>query len=120
VIDQVTTEEINRVAKSCVKPGSKIVSDGHSSYKKLVEHGFTHEAKANYKEDKDKFLKMLHNVIGNAKAFIQGTYHGLGPDYLQSYFDEFCFRFNRRFKPNEVFDRLLTACVMAEPFPVLK
>lgn len=118
VIDQVSIEEIKRVAKACVKPGSRIVSDGHSSYKPLAEMGYIHEPKDYYKADKDDFLKMLHNVIGNAKAYIQGTYHGLGPKYLQSYFDEFCFRFNRRFNPNEIFDRLLNACVLAEPHPV--
>jgi len=118
VIDQVSIEEIERVAKACVKPGSKIVTDGHSSYKPLADMGYVHESKAYYKEDKDDFLKMLHIIIGNVKAYIQGTYHGLGPKYLQSYFDEFCFRFNRRFNPNEIFDRLLNACVLATPHPV--
>lgn len=118
VIDHVSIEEIQRVAQACIKPGSTIVSDGHRSYKPLAEIGYQHESKPYYKEDKEDFLKMLHNIIGNVKAYIQGTYHGLGPDYLQSYFDEFCFRFNRRFNPNEIFDRLLNACVLATPLPV--
>jgi len=99
-------------------PGSKIISDGHSSYKPLAEIGYVHESKAYYKEDKDDFLKILHNIIGNVKAYIQGTYHGLGPKYLQSYFDEFCFRFNRRLNPNEIFDRLLNVCALATPHPL--
>ncbi|MCZ8514349.1 IS1595 family transposase [Paenibacillus filicis] len=103
-INGVTIEEIERVAKKHIQPGSMIVSDGHRSYKRLMEVGFVHEAKAYYKEDKDDFLKMLHIIIGNVKAYIQGTYHGLGSTYLQSYFDEFCFRFNRRFNPKEIFD----------------
>lgn len=118
VIDQVTIEEITRVAEACVKPGSKIVSDGHISYKPLAEIGYTHESRAYYKKDKEDFLKMLHNIIGNVKAYILGTYHGLGPAYLQSYFDEFCFRINRRFNPNEIFDRLLNACVSSDPHPM--
>jgi transposase-like protein len=118
VIDSVSVEEINRVARACVKPGSKIVSDGHSSYKPLANNGYIHEPKDYYKEDKEEFLKMLHNVIGNAKSYIQGTYHGLGSKYLQSYFDEFCFRFNRRKNPNEIFDRLLNACVLSSPHPM--
>lgn len=117
-IDQVTIEEIQRVAKICVKPGSKIVSDGHRSYKTLADIGYIHESKAYYKEEKGDFLKMLHNIIGNVKAYIQGTYHGLGSTYLQTYFDEFCFRFNRRFNPNEIFDRLLNACVLSGPHPM--
>jgi hypothetical protein len=91
---------------------------GHSSYKPLKEISYKHEGKAYYKEDSDEFLKSLHNIIGNAKAYIQGTYHGLGRKYMQSYFDEFCFRFNRRFYPHELFSRQLTACTSAKPFPV--
>jgi transposase-like protein len=118
VIDKVTIEEIKRVTKQFVKPGSKIISDGHSSYKPLTQEGYTHEAKAFYKEDEEEFLKSLHKVISNVKAFIQGTFHGLGAPYIQSYFDEFCFRFNRRFNPNEIFDRLLNACALATPHQV--
>jgi transposase-like protein len=117
-IDSVTIEEIQRVAKKSIIPGSKIVSDGHGSYKRLTDVGFVHEAKAYYKEEKDDFLKMLHIIIGNVKAYIQGTYHGLGSQYLQSYFDEFCFRFNRRFNPKEIFDRLLNVCVLSSPHPM--
>ncbi|MCL2124158.1 MAG: transposase, partial [Desulfovibrionaceae bacterium] len=32
----------------------------------------------------------------NAKAYIQGTYHGIDEKYLQRYLDEFNYRFNRR------------------------
>jgi transposase-like protein len=117
VIEAATIEEITRVTKQCVKPGSKIVSDGNSAYRSLVKSGYIHEPKIYYKADKEEFLKSLHKMIGNAKAFILGTYHGLGKIYLQSYFDEFCFRFNRRFNPNEIFDRLLNACVLATPHP---
>jgi transposase-like protein len=118
VVDQVTIEEIKRVTRACVKSGSHIVSDGHRSYKPLTEIGYTHDSEAYYKSDKNDFLKMLHNIIGNVKAYIQGTYHGLGSKHLQSYFDEFCFRFNRRFNPNEIFDRLLNACALASPHPL--
>jgi len=117
VIEAATIEEITRVTKQCVKPGSKIVSDGNAAYRSLVKNGYIHEPKIYYKEDKEEFLKSLHKMISNAKAFISGTYHGLGKIYLQSYFDEFCFRFNRRFNPNEIFDRLLNACVLANPHP---
>lgn len=117
VINQVSIKEIQRVTQKYVEPGSKIISDGHISYKSLAELGYSHESKAYYKEDKDEFLKMLHVIIGNVKAYIQGTYHGLGQKYLQSYFDEYCFRFNRRSNPNELFDRLLNACALAIPHP---
>ena len=70
------------------------------------------------KSDPEHFLKWLHILIGNAKAFIDGTYHGLDSTYLQSYLDEFCYRFNRRQFPNELFGRLLNACLFATPAQV--
>lgn len=114
VIHQVSIAEIQRVAKACVKPGSKIVSDGHSSYKPLADIGYIHESKAYYKEDKEDFLKMLHNIIGNVKTYIQGTFHGLASKHLQSYLDEFCFHTNRRQFEGQLFNRLLTVCVSTD------
>jgi transposase-like protein len=116
VIEKVTIEEIHRVASQCIAKGSTILSDGHTSYKHLKDVGYQHISKDYYKEDKEDFLKYLHKIISNAKAFIQGTYHGLGQKYLQSYLDEFCYRFNRRFFPNELYGRMVNACLFASPF----
>ena len=54
-------------------------------------------------------LHWLHTIFGNAKAFVLGTYHGLGRNHLQSYLDEFCYRFNRRFFQGKIFSRLFCA-----------
>lgn len=118
VIDRVTIKEIHRVAEECVASGSTIVSDGHTSYKRLHELGYKHVSQDYNKSDPEEFLKWLHILISNAKAFIDGTYHGLHSKYLQTYLDEFCYRFNRRRFPNELFGRLLNACVSATPAKV--
>ncbi|TSA24916.1 DDE transposase, partial [bacterium] len=34
--------------------------------------------------------------------------------HLQSYLDEFCYRLNRRFFENQLFDRLLNASVLSK------
>src|SRR5512144_2970074 len=36
-----------------------------------------------------------------------GVYHGLRPQHLQAYLDEFVFRFHRRYTPAAAFERLL-------------
>ncbi|MCL6443600.1 MAG: IS1595 family transposase [Alicyclobacillus sp.] len=118
VIQRVTIAEIHRVAREVIAAGSTIISDGHSSYKRLTELGYQHVSQDFKRADPDVFLKWLHVVIGNAKAFIEGTYHGLSTRYLQAYLDEFCYRFNRRRNPNELFSRLLNACVSATPAQV--
>ena len=115
VIDRVTIAEIQRVATEYVATGSTIISDGHSSYKRLEELGYKHVSQDYNKSNPEEFLKWLHVMISNAKAFIDGTYHGLDSRYLQSYLDEFCYRFNRRQNPNKLFSRLLNACLFATP-----
>ncbi len=54
-------------------------------------------------------LRWVHVLISNAKSFLLRTYHGIGKKHLQSYFDEFTFRFNRRFWPQQLFPRLVCA-----------
>ncbi|MDR2904283.1 MAG: transposase, partial [Clostridiales bacterium] len=51
-----------------------------------------------------------HIIISNAKAFIEGTFHGLDAIHLQRYLNEFCYRFNRRWFKSGVFSRLLKVC----------
>lgn len=60
-------------------------------------------------------LGWLHLAVSLAKRFILGTYHGVSKKYLQSYLDEFCYRFNRRFKENRIHESLIRACVYASP-----
>lgn len=38
----------------------------------------------------------VHALLSNFKSHIQGTYHGITQDRLQSYADEFCWRYNHR------------------------
>ena len=61
-------------------------------------------------------LPWVHILIGNAKSFIRGTYHGVSHKHLQSYLNEFCYRFNRRFNENLLPDRILTACLSTPIF----
>ena len=55
-----------------------------------------HDPKAFDEGDEDARLPLVHHVISNFKAHVQGTYHGVTQDRLQSYADEFCWRYNHR------------------------
>ncbi len=101
-------------AETSIEPGSTISSDAYRSYKALAKEGYDHQPLTfNVKENPDH-LKWLHTMISNAKAFIGGTYHGLGSKHLQAYLDEFCFRTNRRQFEGQLFNRLLTACISTD------
>ncbi len=73
---------------------------------RLLE-GYTHVHKP-YNPDSG-LLHWLHIVISNAKVFILGTYHGLPKKYLQSYVDEYSFRFSRRDFGAALLERLTLA-----------
>jgi transposase-like protein len=62
-----------------------------------------------------EWLPWVHVVIGNLKAFLLGTYHGVSPTYLQEYLNEFCYRFNRRQWEAQLPHRLLNICIAHKP-----
>ena len=70
-----------------------------------------HEAKVVPKEKINKELPWVHIAISNAKSWLQSNFHKIDRDYLQYYLDEFCYNFNRRYLIDNLFDRLLVACV---------
>ena len=110
VVPDLKTKTAAGFAQGRVKPGSVISSDAYHSYRKLSDFGFIHEYQVYSKEENPDHLKWLHTAIPNAKAFIGGTFHGPDSRHLQSYLDEFCYRFNRRKFKGEWFSRLLKLC----------
>ena len=84
---------VKKFANAAFTDGSVIHSDGYRSYIPALE-SYTHEYRSY--DPNSGLLHWLHIVISNAKAFILGTYHGLPKKNLQSYLDEYSFRFSRR------------------------
>ena len=111
VIENVDGETIVEFAKDNIQPGSEIRTDGFPVYSPLKEEGYSLVMKKFDPKKDPNHLHWTHIIISNAKAFITGTFHGLDKIHLQYYLDEFCFRFNRRFKPESIFNSLLNASV---------
>ena len=116
VVTAVNGENLARFAKEHVKPGSVIHSDGLAAYGRLGSEGYSLQAENFDLEKSPEHLKWLHIIVSNAKAFILGTFHGLHNTHLQAYFDEFCYRVNRRWQPERLFSRSVLAAVSAPPF----
>ena len=75
-----------------------IRTDGWSGAKAGLRDLAGHDPKAFDAADGDASLPLVHHAISNFKALLEGTYHGVTPDRLQSYADEFCWRYNHRGK----------------------
>ncbi len=104
-------------AKDVIEPGATVRTDGFTVYPALQKHGFVHEARPVKQRKAHLLLPHVHTYISNLRSFILGTHHGLGEMHLQQYLDEFCYRFNRRKRKSELFDRLLLACLEKEETP---
>jgi len=114
VVDDLTSSTLVEFADQNIAQGTILSTDLYRSYIQLGKEGYLHQPKEfNFKDNPDH-LKWLHTIISNAKAYIAGTYHGLGSRHLQSYLDEYSFRFNRRKFKGQLFNRLLNACVLTD------
>lgn len=121
-VERLDKRAIVSFAHDAIEPGSRIRSDGYAPYLSLASQGFQHKPiTVRRKEMAHVLLPHVHTYISNLKSFVLGTYHGLEDIHLQHYLDEYCYRFNRRKHRQELFDRLLLACLeMPEtPFSAL-
>jgi len=115
-LETVDSESIVDFAHVAVEEGYSIASDGLSIYRKLAENGYIHLPENFNTIENPEHLKWLHIVISNLKSFINGTYHGVAKIHLQTFLDEFCYRFNHRFWSGQLFVRTLFACSCAPSF----
>ena len=96
-----------------IAPGGTVVSDGWSGYRSLRD--VKHDPRIVGETPAHLVLPWTHRVFANAKRRAMGVYHGLRPEHLQAYLDEFVFRFNRRRAPHAAFGRLLGLSLGLEP-----
>lgn len=116
-VDAVNEATVTAFVKTEVEAGATIRTDGLSVYPSLEKQGYVHDREPVKKRKAHLVLPHVHTYISNLRAFVQGTHHGLAETHLQQYLDEFCYRFNRRHRRGEMFDRLLRACLEQEEVP---
>jgi len=111
VIDNLKSETITPPVEENVCRESIIDSDHSTSYVKLKDIVKEHLPRVIPKTEVSKVLPWVHIAISNAKRQLLDIYHQINPEYLQSYLNEFCYKFNRRYFGKMMFDRLLVAAV---------
>ena len=86
-------------------PGATAKTDGFPSY--AGAPSIHHDPHVVGKMAAHIVLPWVHRVFSNLKVWALGVYHGLRRKHLQSYLDEFVFRFNRRRTRHAAFRSLL-------------
>lgn len=106
--------------REVVAPGSVVHTDGWRGYNELPKHGYTREITILSSSGDPAHVSMpgVHRLASLLKRWILGTHQGsIANDHLQSYLEEYTFRFNRRTSPSRglVFRRLLEQAVITRP-----
>ena len=84
------------------------ISAGLSSFRGL-------EQKEHGSSDGDASLPMVHRVISDFKAYVEGAFHGLSKARMQSYADSFSWRCSHRDSGDAFGDLLHEMCLMHVP-----
>ncbi|KAA6338546.1 hypothetical protein EZS27_013459 [termite gut metagenome] len=93
VIEDLKSETIDNKIRETVSATSEIDSDNSTSYTNLKNLVAQHHPQVIPKEDISKILPWVHITISNAKRMLLNTFHDVKPEYLQSYLNEFCYKF---------------------------
>ena len=109
VVPDRSAKSLGGFIERVVTPGATIISDDWSGYAALEKRGYLHTAVAERGDMQvaETFLPIIHLVFSNLKTWLRGIHHGVSPQHLQAYLNEFTFRFNRRFYPFNAFRSLL-------------
>jgi len=91
-----TATSIEAFVRANVKRGSTLISDGHASYPGL-SGDYRHDPRVVGKMAAHIVLPWSHRAFSLLKRGALGTYHGLRRKHVDTYLDEFVFRYNRRF-----------------------
>ncbi len=109
VIGDLKSETIDKQVKTHIDMDSIINSDDSTSYTNFKNLVKEHHAQVIPHDQIGKLLPWVHVAISNAKRLLLDIYHDISPEYLQSYLNEFCYKFNRRYFGDGLFDRMLLA-----------
>jgi hypothetical protein len=111
VIDDLKKETINKHVQELASNATEVTTDHSNSYVELKNYIPKHNSQVIPKDKVGEVLPWVHIAISNAKKHLLNSYHNIKPEFLQNYLDEFCYKFNRRYFGEALFNRLLVASV---------
>jgi transposase len=119
VVDGVKKNDLLPHAKQFILPASTVYTDESYAYRDLegmgYQHGRVNHAQGVYVSG-DVHTNTIEGFWATVKRGIGGNYHAVSTKYLQSYLDEYAFRYNNRETriPRGVFGAALSRIPLAE------
>ncbi|MGB8769040.1 MAG: IS1595 family transposase [Candidatus Korobacteraceae bacterium] len=110
VATDATKATLHGIAKERILPESVVFTDEYASYNGLDNAGYEHRRinhSAGVYVMGDVHTNTIEGFWSLVKRGIGGVYHNVGRNYLQTYLDEYSFRYNRRDCGNLIFHAIL-------------
>ena len=106
VTENVKSSTVMPLIKDNVKKGSMIMTDEFVIYQSLTSSGYEHQTVNHGSRQYVEGIKHTNTIEGfwsQLKRSVNGTYHAVSPKYLQTYVDEFAYRYNQRKSESPLF-----------------
>jgi transposase len=101
---------LSRAVRTHVNPSAFIITDDWQAYKPLrgefLDHRVINHSAGSY-VDGDVHTNTIEGFFGNLKTGMRGAYKHISDRWLQSYLDEYSWRYNARREPEGLFEQLL-------------
>ncbi|MGH8757864.1 MAG: IS1595 family transposase, partial [Burkholderiales bacterium] len=97
-----------------------VVTDGMKAFRAIKAAGHGHDPKISvggWRGAQSPAFKWVNTMLANLKRMLLGTYRAIKPKHLPRYFAEFQYRFNRRYKLEDMTPRLLYIALRTPPMP---
>lgn len=110
VVDDTRSSTTKPFVRANICVTAQVKTDEYKSYNLLKSMGYAHKTvdhgRGEYVKD-NTHTNNLEGFWSQLKRSINGTYHFVSPKYLQTYVNEFAFRYNHRSSNSHLFNLLL-------------
>ena len=113
VVGKLSADTVRPFIEKHIKPGTKLMTDEFTTYR-TTRKGYSHRT-INHSSGKYVRGQVHTNTIegfwSQLKRSLSGTYHAVSPKHLQSYVNEFAYRYSKREWPVSLFFPMLARAV---------
>ena len=108
VVTSLSKIDVKVEASKMICKSATVITDGRRCYNGLKDICTTHKTIIIAdKKEVAKVFPWVHIAISNAKKKLLGLHHHVKNNYMQNYLSEFCYKFNRKYFGEHLFDRLI-------------
>jgi transposase-like protein/predicted RNA-binding Zn-ribbon protein involved in translation (DUF1610 family) len=110
-IDDTSSEELKKIFEKHISTQASVRTDKWTGYMPLKQTWNINQEKSKGGEN----FELIHRFIMGLKQWLRGIYHRVSTEHLQSYLNEYTYRFNRSIFKETVFDNLIQRMLIEKP-----